>query len=207
MDFSASYAQWWGHALTYGTIAVLLSGAVLLAVLFLTPYALIDDYPEDIRQAAPSPTAGQKRGINQWHCLRHSSILFHHWCRVGVGSPACRGKLSRIIIDDFRAKRDVRAVRPRYHRLANYLHVAAQGIGLSRYRGLRGLARLWLSRQRTTAAQSAARPGGSKRSHWTLSVVADLKHLPAISNLVIWKKSLSAFASCLCASHTNCFER
>ena len=61
MDFSASYAQWWGHTLTYGSIAVLLSGAVLLAVLFLTPYALIDDYPEDIRQAAPSPTAGQKR--------------------------------------------------------------------------------------------------------------------------------------------------
>ncbi|MGO1645468.1 hypothetical protein [Corynebacterium casei] len=61
MDFSTSYAQWWGHALTYGSIAVLLSGAMLLVVLFLTPDALIDDYPEDIRQAAPSPTAGQKR--------------------------------------------------------------------------------------------------------------------------------------------------
>lgn len=61
VDFSTSYAQWWGHALTYGSIAVLLSGAMLLVVLFLTPYALIDDYPEGIRQAAPSPTAGQKR--------------------------------------------------------------------------------------------------------------------------------------------------
>lgn len=61
MVYSTSYAQWWGHALTYGTIVVLLSGAVLLAVLFLTPYALIDDYPEDIRQAAPAPTTEQKR--------------------------------------------------------------------------------------------------------------------------------------------------
>ncbi|MDO5508907.1 MAG: hypothetical protein Q4F64_11310 [Corynebacterium casei] len=61
MDLSTSYAQWWGHALTYGSIAVLLSGAMLLVVFFLTPDALIDDYPEDIRQAAPSPTAGQKR--------------------------------------------------------------------------------------------------------------------------------------------------
>lgn len=61
MDFSTSYAQWWGHTLTYGSIAVLLSGAVLLAVVFLRPYELIDDYPEDIRQAAPAPTAGQKR--------------------------------------------------------------------------------------------------------------------------------------------------
>ena len=61
MDFSTSYAQWWGHSLTYGSIAVLLSGAMLLVDLFLTPDALIDDYPEDIRQAAPSPTAGQKR--------------------------------------------------------------------------------------------------------------------------------------------------
>lgn len=61
MDLSTSYAQWWGHALTYGSSAVLLSGAMLLVVLFLTPDALIDDYPEDIRQAAPSPTAGQKR--------------------------------------------------------------------------------------------------------------------------------------------------
>lgn len=60
MDFSTSYAQWWGHTLSYGSIAVLFSGAVLLAVLFLTPYALIDDYPEDIHEAAPAPTPGQK---------------------------------------------------------------------------------------------------------------------------------------------------
>ena len=151
---------------------------MLLVVLFLTPDALIDDYPEDIRQAAPSPTAGQKRaglisGI-VFVIVLFSSITGVVWA-WGAQHPQAS---YRIGIDDFRAERDVRAVRSDNHRLADHLYVAAQGIGLSRYRGLRGLARLWLSRQRTTAAQSAARPGGSKLSHWTLSVGADLE-LPA----------------------------
>src|SRR5699024_7799633 len=34
-----AWGSWWLHTATYGAIAVLLSGAVLLAVLFFAPYA------------------------------------------------------------------------------------------------------------------------------------------------------------------------
>ncbi len=54
-------AEWWSHALGWGSVAAVASGLVLAAVLFLAPYAFLDDYPADIRECAPRPTPAQKR--------------------------------------------------------------------------------------------------------------------------------------------------
>lgn len=57
---TAAAAEWWAHALGFGLLAALACGAVLIAVEFLAPYAFLDDYPEDIRRAAPEPSPAQK---------------------------------------------------------------------------------------------------------------------------------------------------
>lgn len=54
-------AEWWAHTLGFGSLAVLACGAVLVGVEFLAPYTFLNDYPEDIRAAAPKPTPAQKR--------------------------------------------------------------------------------------------------------------------------------------------------
>lgn len=58
---AATVGEWWAHALGFGLIATAVCGAVLIAVEFLAPYAFLDDYPKDIREAAPEPTSAQKR--------------------------------------------------------------------------------------------------------------------------------------------------
>ncbi len=58
---TASVAQWWAHAFGFGLLATLACGAVLITVEFLAPYTFLNDYPEDIRDAAPAPTPTQKR--------------------------------------------------------------------------------------------------------------------------------------------------
>lgn len=53
--------DWWAHALGWGSVAVVACGAVLIAVEFAAPYAFLNDYPADIRERAPKPTAAQRR--------------------------------------------------------------------------------------------------------------------------------------------------
>lgn len=54
-------AEWWTHTLGFGLLASVACGAVLIAVEFLAPYAFLNDYPEDIRRAAPQPSPAQRR--------------------------------------------------------------------------------------------------------------------------------------------------
>lgn len=54
-------SQWWIHALTWGSAAALVSGAVLVAALFVAPYAFLHDYPDDVQEAAREPSLAEKR--------------------------------------------------------------------------------------------------------------------------------------------------
>ncbi|WFP16624.1 hypothetical protein [Citricoccus muralis] len=38
-------ADWWAHALSWGGLVAMVSGAVLIATLFFAPYELLSDYP------------------------------------------------------------------------------------------------------------------------------------------------------------------
>lgn len=53
--------EWWSHTFGWGSLAVLACGAVLVSVEFAAPYAFLNDYPADIRERAPEPTAPQRR--------------------------------------------------------------------------------------------------------------------------------------------------
>lgn len=53
--------HWWAHALGWGSVATLACAVVLIAVLFLAPYAFLNDYPADIGERAPEPTPTQRR--------------------------------------------------------------------------------------------------------------------------------------------------
>lgn len=53
--------DWWAHGLLWGSVAALGAGAVLVAALFVAPYAFFNDYPEDVRSAATPPTARDRK--------------------------------------------------------------------------------------------------------------------------------------------------
>lgn len=53
--------DWWAHTLGWGSVCLAACGVVLIAVEFLAPYALLNDYPADIRERAPKPTPAQHR--------------------------------------------------------------------------------------------------------------------------------------------------
>lgn len=54
-------AEWWAHALGWGAVAAATTGAVLTAVLFIAPYTFLNDYPDDIKEAARPPSRVQRR--------------------------------------------------------------------------------------------------------------------------------------------------
>lgn len=53
--------EWWLYAACWGSLAALASAVVLIAVVFVAPYAFLSDYPADIRSRAPVPTRAQRR--------------------------------------------------------------------------------------------------------------------------------------------------
>lgn len=88
-------SEWWAHVLTWGSAAVLLSGATLVTVMFIAPYAFLKDYPGDIRERAPKPSRAQQRA-GRWGSAGFLLVLIgtiggtvYGWgaVRPGVGYP------------------------------------------------------------------------------------------------------------------------
>lgn len=75
--------EWWAHTLTWGSAAVVLSGATLLAVMLTAPYAFLSDYPADIRARAPKPSRAQQRAG------RFGSAVFLLVLISAIGAAVC----------------------------------------------------------------------------------------------------------------------